>query len=424
VPDAATIPQTYTGTPGSAGGCGGGYYVGVHATSHSDPYVPGGEEDCYWELTSDCGESNNSGCQCASRTCEWTWEVSEEECHQCSCTVAEEVWGTPGVDPAPIINNEINVQTFTGTCGGGGECQCDGSCEWVWTPCYGRPNCTYGTWALDSTCYPIITPATWTQTSDCGCDNCDCPEPSGQGSPIPGGPVVTMTTHCSGTGTSGGAGPTVDCDCDIPIAVLGSCGTGTCEYTHTTDPDTAVVTYILDSDDCEPGCGCPDAADVYDTSAPCQDSNATGYEDGETATTPCYGGDCDTSNASCCGSGDCMYTWSGGAWNVDTDTCSAACEDPDVLCECHEPTYPGGVDNEAGNGTCMPVATTAALSNRTFGLVNKIPQIRNSREGIRDSSVVKVTRKGVSKVYLNVKAIKRKRQAMARNVAGRRQRMR
>jgi hypothetical protein len=85
------------------------------------------------------------------------------------------------------------------------------------------------------------------------------------------------------------------------------------------------------------------------------------------------------------------------------------------------------VDREVGQGACMP--TTGGFlwdgrSNRTFGLSSKIPQIRNSRKEIRDSAAIKVTRKGVSKVYLNVKAIKRKRQAMARKVASRRQRMR
>jgi len=74
----------------------------------------------------------------------------------------------------------------------------------------------------------------------------------------------------------------------------------------------------------------------------------------------------------------------------------------------------------------MPLGSTqaSALSNRTFGLVNKVPQVRNSRKEIRDSAAIKVTRKGASKVYLNVKAIKRKRMAMARKVASRRQRMR
>lgn len=304
-------PMANGSSCGSQGGVLGGIPIDTITCTHncnisadllSLTYNPPPPNPCYWELVTDCGESNNSGCQCASRKCEWTWEVSEAE--------------------------------------------------------------------------PTITPGTWTQTSDCGCDNCDCPAPSGMGSPIPGA-FSTMTTNCSGEGMAGepsvGAGHTVSCDCDIPTAA------------------------------------------------------SAGYVDGDTATTPCYGGDCDTSNASCCAGGDCMYTWSGGAWIVgddDTDTCPFACEDPDVLCECHEPTYPGSVDNESGNGTCMPAATTAAVSNRTFGLVNKIPQIRNSREEIRNASAIKVTRKGVSKVYLNVKAIKRKRQAMARHVASRRQRMR
>jgi hypothetical protein len=79
----------------------------------------------------------------------------------------------------------------------------------------------------------------------------------------------------------------------------------------------------------------------------------------------------------------------------------------------------------AGTGeSSEPIPFRASLSNRTFGLSSKIPQIRNSREEIRNSSALKVTRKGVSKVYLNVKAIKRKRRAMARKVASRRQRMR
>jgi hypothetical protein len=79
----------------------------------------------------------------------------------------------------------------------------------------------------------------------------------------------------------------------------------------------------------------------------------------------------------------------------------------------------------AGTGeSSEPIPFRASLSNRTFGLSSKIPQIRNSREEIRNSSALKVTRKGVSKVYLNVKAIKRKRRALARKVASRRQRMR
>ena len=96
---------------------------------------------------------------------------------------------------------------------------------------------------------------------------------------------------------------------------------------------------------------------------------------------------------------------------------------------------PPSTDQESAQGTCMPIAGSggespepipfrASLSNRTFGLSNKISQIRNSRKEIRDSLALKVTRKGVSKVYLNVKAIKRKRRAMARKVASRRQRMR
>jgi hypothetical protein len=175
----------------------------------------------------------------------------------------------------------------------------------------------------------------------------------------------------------------------------------------------------------------------------CIDSNATGYEEGETATTPCYGGPCDTSNAACCSEGECGYIWDEytASWELDSDTCSfcvseedcSVCRE-DVECGCQEPTYTPSTDQESAQGSCMPIAGTgessepipfrASLSNRTFGLSSKIPQIRNSREEIRNSLALKVTRKGVSKVYLNVKAIKRKRRAMARKVASRRQRMR
>ena len=105
-------------------------------------------------------------------------------------------------------------------------------------------------------------------------------------------------------------------------------------------------------------------------------------------------------------------------------TCSSSVLGCDSTCQCYEPTYSGTNDGEYGDGSCMPSGSASALSNRTFGLVNKVPQVRNSRKEIRDSSAIKVTRKGVSKVYLNVKAIKRKRMAMARKVASRRQRMR
>jgi hypothetical protein len=129
-----------------------------------------------------------------------------------------------------------------------------------------------------------------------------------------------------------------------------------------------------------------------------------------------------------------MYNWDnylddGGGWVLDETgyggSFNCKCiDDTEVECLCHEPNTPGTEDDEPGQGSCMPVAPAGLLSNRTFGLSSKIPQIRNSREEIRNSLALKVTRKGVSKVYLNVKAIKRKRRALARKVASRRQRMR
>jgi hypothetical protein len=382
-PDRHTA-QTFSGTCSGSGYGGYGGYGGVSALI-DDPYDPSGGP-CYWVLTNDCGESNDSGCQCAGKQCDWEWGM---------------------VDPAAECNGMCQYDTDTGElifdpCGEGCACP-DGIAGNEFQPC--QPT---GEWAV----FP-----SWNQTSDCGCENCTCAEPPPL-SPIPGrDDGETAVTNCSGEGTSG----TINCDCDIPIASTNDCLTGVCNYTY----DSGEYTYL--SDNCDSGCGCPDALTVASSTAACIDSNATGYEVGETATTPCYGGPCDTSNAACCAGGECNYLWDGyeDVWIPGTsNTCVGECDDPDVDCQCHEPTYSGTQSQESGDGACMPVVTTAALSNRTFGLSSKIPQIRNSREEIRNSSALKVTRKGVSKVYLNVKAIKRKRRAMARKVASRRQRMR
>ena len=355
-----------TGEPTVDGAYDNEEHMGYCGFAGQDPYNPS-DGPCYWELTTDCGETNDSGCQCASKTCDWTWTLSGLECNGVCQYNPRTGSIMSGCDSGCDCPEKV-VKTCPGKCtyywSGSGwpyywcdpqvtgvdttNCGCDCFDQWTVEESYqcnvGRPNTnlantpnTYPCTAqngnatfcvdYDITCsgYEEFLPCedpnssgTWIQTSDCDCENCTCPDPPGQLSPT-SGDGSTLTTHCSGVGTSGTA--TINCDCDIPIAYTNDCLAGQCNYTGSGG------VYTYSSDNCDPGCGCPEASTVTSSTVACVDANAGGYEDEETARTPCYGGPCDTSNSACCAPGECEYIWDAflNTWDLDSG-CNGMCE--------------------------------------------------------------------------------------------------
>ena len=367
--------------------------------------------DCTWKWVCPEDPESDPSCDCSDGDCIYIWEPSPPapggghwdlsstgtcaaRCEgSCYCEdepteppddpdVEQVIIGTCASQPTSLFS--LDHHYSGGDCEGGyweltedcsesndSDYQCGGRyCHWLWE--------VVEEW-LDGM-EPVYG---WTNTADCGSSSCDCAEPAPLSFIEGVSDGGTAVSPCSDNG-SGSTG-LITCNCDSPLL-------------------------------------------------------ATPPDEGDEETTPCYGGPLPTPDLSCCTVKGCDWQWDRylvvegvqtGGWIINTDECSSGCTDAagdPVECFCYEPPpCVGCAQDEVMQGICGSETGTEALSSSAsvnFGLVNKVPYIRNSPEEIRNSPVLKVTRKGVSKIYLNMKSIKRRRKAIVNKIISRRKRMR